>query len=80
MPRQFTLEQSRNLACLTQEDMAEKLGVSVTTYYNYEKYNRYMRMDTALLFSKITNLSIDEIIFFTYEVRKFSTKSVKERN
>lgn len=79
MRRQFTLEQSRNLAGLTQEDMAEKLGVSAKTYFNYEKYNRYMRMDTAFLFSKITNLSIDEIIFLPKEYGNSVQKSVKER-
>lgn len=63
MERYFTIEQSRSLAELTQEEMAEKLGVSVSTYYKYENYKTYMRMDTAYLFSKITGVDMDHIIF-----------------
>lgn len=63
MGRKYTLEQSRSLAELTQEELAEKLGVSVSTYAKYEAYKTYMRMDTAYLFSTITGVSMDDIIF-----------------
>ena len=63
MDRKFTIEQARSLTGLTQEEMAEKLGVSASTYYKYEKYKTPMRMDTAYLFSKITSIGMDDIIF-----------------
>lgn len=69
----YTIKQARQLAGYTQKEMAKELGISESTYYKYENYLTYMRMDTAFLFSKLTNLNIEDI-FFTEELRKFSTK------
>lgn len=68
----YTIKQARQLAGYTQKEIADKLNVSETTFFKYENYITYMRMDTAFQFSKIVNLDIDDI-FFTKEVRKFST-------
>lgn len=61
--RKFSLKESRFLAGLTQVEMAEKLGVSESTYIKYEQYKQFMRMDIAFKFSQITKRSLDEIIF-----------------
>ena len=43
MPDNFTLRQARNLAGITQAEMAKKLGVSRAMYRSYEQYLTLMR-------------------------------------
>jgi putative transcriptional regulator len=66
----YTIAQARMLAGFTQIEMAKKLGMSEKTYIQYEKYRRIFRMDTALKFSQLTKISMDDIIFFKDDVQK----------
>lgn len=68
---QYTLEQARILAGLTQREMAKKMKMSEKTYIQYEKYRRVFRMDQAYLFMKHVNVPFDSIIFFAGQLQKF---------
>lgn len=48
---------------LTQQEIAEKMGINRNSYADYEKYNIVMRLDKAVLFSEIVQIPFDEIIF-----------------
>lgn len=64
----ITLKAARGLKELTQNEMAEKLGVSTTTYRNYETYKNIMPVTTAMLFSEIVDIPVKELIFFKNNV------------
>lgn len=63
----FTLEQARKYKGLSQSIMADKLGMTLQTYITYEKNRMIFRIDTAHKFSKIVEIPIDDIIFYTQE-------------
>ncbi|MCH5385764.1 XRE family transcriptional regulator [Limosilactobacillus reuteri] len=60
---EFTIKKARQYAGLTQQETAEKLGISTKTYQNYEKGKTAMRIDKAKKFSSITNIPLSKIIF-----------------
>lgn len=66
----FTLKQARNLAGLTQVEVADRLNVNEGTYLKYENYQTLLRIDKAYTFSKIVGLEISSIIFFQKELQK----------
>lgn len=68
--RKYTIEQARMLSGKTQVKMAELLDMSEATYIKYEKYRMFFRMDKAYLFSEITSIPLDEIIFFEAKLQK----------
>ncbi|SKB55323.1 DNA-binding transcriptional regulator, XRE-family HTH domain [Lysinibacillus sp. AC-3] len=68
---QYTLEQARILAGLTQKEMAKKMKMSEKTYIQYEKYRRIFRMDQAYLYMKHVNVPFDTIIFFAGQLQNF---------
>lgn len=59
----MTIKQARVLAGLTQVEMAKKLGVSTVTYLSYEKRRNEMRVNTAIKFSTIVNVPVENLIF-----------------
>lgn len=59
----MTIKQARVLAGLTQVEMAKKLGVSTATYLSYEKRRNEMRVNTAIKFSTIVNVPVENLIF-----------------
>ena len=59
----FTIKKARQYAGFTQQEIAEKLGISIKTYQNYEKGITAMRIDKAKKFSSITNIPLSYIIF-----------------
>lgn len=61
---EWTLKLCRIKSGLKQQEMADKLGVSLDTYKNYESYRTIMRVDYALDFSRIVGIPFDSIIFF----------------
>lgn len=67
----YTLEQARILAGLTQIEMAKKMKMSEKTYIQYEKYRRIFRMDQAYTFMKQVNVPSDSIIFFAGQLQGF---------
>ena len=60
----LTLKMARAKTGLTKKAMAERLGVSRPTYDDYENYKTFMRIDLAQRFCGITEISIDDVIFF----------------
>lgn len=60
---EFTIKKARQYAGLTQQETAEKLGISTKTYQNYENGKTAMRIDKAKKFSSITNIPLSKIIF-----------------
>lgn len=67
----YTLEQARILAGLTQLEMSKKMKMSEKTYIQYEKYRRILRMDQAYLFMKHVNVPFNSIIFFAGQLQSF---------
>ena len=59
----MTFEMARAKVSMTQEEIAKKIGVDRNTYANYENYKTPMRIDKALLFCEVVNVSINDIIF-----------------
>lgn len=59
----ISIRAARQNSGLTQEQMAEALGVSRKTYQGYERGYTAMRIDKAQLFSSLTKVPMDNIIF-----------------
>lgn len=60
----LSIKAARSNVNLTQSQIAKMLGVSRETYLGYEHGDKQMKISTALRFSEITNVPIDNIIFF----------------
>lgn len=54
----LTLKQARVGAGLTQEQMAERLGVTNITYFTYERDPGKMQVKRLLEFAKVTGVDI----------------------
>ena len=59
----ISMKQARIGANLTQAQIAEKMNIHAQTYAKIEKHPGSATIDQALLFSKITGVSIDDIFF-----------------
>ena len=57
----YTMRQARDGVELSQEEMAEKLGVSLPTYNRYEREPKRMSVDILLKFSAITGVGLDKL-------------------
>ncbi len=64
----FTIVQARTHRGLSQEDMAKKLGMSRSSYIDHEKGKQYFRVDQAYRFSVVTQIPVENIIFFENEL------------
>ena len=73
---QYTIEQARILAGLTQVETAEKLGMSEKTYIQYEKYRRVFKMNDGMAFAKIVGMKLNQIIFFEGQLQMNCRKKV----
>lgn len=71
----FSIKSARNNVDLTQDEIAKMLGVTTKTYSDYENGKTQMKIGTALRFSEITKIPIDNIIFLS----KNYTSSVQNR-
>lgn len=60
--RQFTLEQARTAAGLTQEELAKKIGVSRISVGNWERGVKNISRKHFLAFLEATGFSEDEMI------------------
>lgn len=60
---QLTVKQARLLADLTQQKVAEKLGVHKQTYVKWERNPDEIPLGQARKFSKIVGRRVDEIFF-----------------
>lgn len=58
-----TVKQARTLAELTQEEMAEKMGIHVQTYRKIEKNPEVASIKQAEQISSITGLQFNQIFF-----------------
>lgn len=56
------LIEARKRACLTQAQVAEKIGVSRTTYVKYETGDISIPSDSLVNIAKVLNTSIDYIV------------------
>ncbi len=59
----ITLKQARQWVGLTQQEVADKLGVHVTTYLKWEKDPAEMKVSTARAVCKVVGRQWDEIFF-----------------
>lgn len=62
--KKISLKAARGLCEITQSEMANKLGVTRKTYFNYENYKTTMPVTKAMMFSDITGVPLTNIIFF----------------
>lgn len=60
----ISLKAARMMRGLTQDEMADKLGVHRNTYINWERHPEDISMKKADEICKILNVSMDRIIFF----------------
>ena len=61
----FTLKQARQFRNLSQEKIADMMGVHRQTYMKWEKDPDEMTIGKGKEFSRITNIEFDEIFFNT---------------
>lgn len=59
----LTMKQLRSMRGYSQEEMANKLGISLRSYSDYERKKRLPNLNIAMNFSKIVNWDIWHIIF-----------------
>lgn len=59
----FNLRQARQYRHLSQEQVAQAIGVAKVTYQKYETEDRKMRVDKAEKFSKLVGIPMSNIIF-----------------
>lgn len=59
----FTLKQARQYAGFTQRGMAEKLGISRSSYIYLEKHPDRATIGQAQAISEITGISFDDLFF-----------------
>jgi len=63
MPQKLTLKQHRVIRDITQEQMAEKIGVHRNTYVNWEENPENISIKNANKFATSLGISIDDIFF-----------------
>ena len=66
----FTVEQARNFAGLSQKDMAAIIGTSKNAYIRKEKGLARFYIDEAYKISNATGINISNINFFNQNVPK----------
>lgn len=59
----FTMKQARRYAGLTQVQMAEKLGISRSSYIWLEAHPERTTINQARAISEITGIALDDIFF-----------------
>ena len=62
----FSVKQARNLAGMTQTQMASRLGICLETYRKLEKNPENMTISQAQVFCDIVKRPINEVRFFTH--------------
>ncbi len=60
----ISMEAARVNAKMTQQEMANALGVDRTSYIRYEKGETIIRLDLAMLFASIVNIPMSYIDFY----------------
>ena len=63
--RLYTLKSARVFRNLTQQELADKLGVHVNTYSDWEKHPENLRIKTAQKIAEILEISAGDIFFGT---------------
>lgn len=61
----FTVKQAREYRGLTQKEAASQLGVSRATYRSYELGNVEMKISMADKFSKMVDMPLEQLIFYS---------------
>lgn len=63
MTEKLTLKQRRLINDFTQEEMANKIGVHINTYRNWEEEPSKISIEKAKKIASALNISINEIFF-----------------
>ncbi len=76
------LQQARNKAGLSQQEIAAKLGIAQTTYSGYEQGIRKIPLETIMMLSSVLNINPDNLILGTETeiVPSKSSESVKSNS
>lgn len=56
------LREARELSGYSQKDFAQKLGIPVTTYRNYENTMREPSYDILIKIAEMLNMSVDQLL------------------
>lgn len=59
----FTVRQARTYRDLTQDEIAERLGISKCTYLKYEKHPEQMRGEMMVRFAEVVGFPLEQISF-----------------
>lgn len=63
MEFKISMPAARVNADMSQQEMADALGIDRTTYLKYEKGDSVMRMDLAYKFSELVHIPMEHINF-----------------
>lgn len=63
----ITMAAARTNANLSQQEMAERLGMSRGSYIRLEQGKDIIKLDLAILFAQITGIPFQYINFFSHE-------------
>lgn len=78
------LREARNKMGLSQEDIANSLGVTRKTYIKYEKERTYLSKDAILKISSLLNADYDALVLLDIEkeierIENYPIDKLKER-
>lgn len=68
----------RKKANLTRQEIADKIGLSVTTYANYENGDREPRLDTLVKIANILCVSTDDLLGFRLNKPDFVLSQLRD--
>ena len=78
------LRKTRKAMEITQEDMANNLGVTRKTYERYEKERAYLSKDTVMKIASLLNTEYDMLVLLDIEkeierIENYPLEKLKER-
>lgn len=78
------LRKTRKAMEITQEDMANNLGVTRKTYERYEKERAYLSKDTVMQIASLLNTEYDMLVLLDIEkeierIENYPLEKLKER-
>lgn len=68
----FTLSQWRRLKNISQREMAERCGVFINTYFNWEKNPEKLTIEKAHIIADALGVPYDDIIFLNDDTKRIS--------
>lgn len=74
-----TIRKERNLRRLSQQEMAQRLGITQDMYSRLERGETQLTLNRLVLIQRILPFSVDNILHEYYDLMKLSYKQIQER-